>query len=39
MPPPQRVAMGQAYELTLIPFAGAEGRIAAFPCASGSKDA
>lgn len=39
MPPPQRVPMGQAYELTLIPFAGAEGRIAAFPCVSGSKDA
>ena len=39
MPPPQRVPMGQAYELTLIPFAGAEGRIAAFPCASGSKEA
>jgi len=39
MPPPQRVAMGQAYELTLIPYAGAEGRIAAFPCATGSKDA
>ena len=39
MPPPQRVAMGQAYELTLIPYAGAQGRIAAFPCATGSKDA
>lgn len=39
MPPPQRVAMGQAYELTLIPFAGAKGRIAAFPCASGSREA
>ncbi|MBP3649738.1 MAG: glycoside hydrolase family 127 protein [Clostridia bacterium] len=39
MPPPQRVPMGQAYELTLIPYAGAQGRIAAFPCAAGSKDA
>ena len=39
MPPPQRVTMGSAYELTLIPYATAEGRIAAFPCASGSKDA
>ncbi len=39
MPPPQRVAMGQAYELTLLPFAGAKGRIAAFPCANGSKEA
>ncbi len=32
MPPPQKVAMGEAYELTLIPYAGAKGRIAAFPC-------
>ena len=32
MPPPQLVSMGQAYELTLIPFAGTNGRIAAFPC-------
>jgi len=39
LPPPQRVAMGPAYELTLIPYAGAKGRIAAFACASGSKDA
>ena len=33
MPPPQRVTVGQAYELTLLPFAGTEGRIAAFPTA------
>ena len=32
LPPPQTVPMGAAYELTLIPFAGTEGRIAAFPC-------
>ncbi len=32
LPPPQGVPMGDAYELTLIPFAGANGRIAAFPC-------
>lgn len=31
-PPPQDVPMGPAYELTLIPFAGTDGRIAAFPC-------
>lgn len=31
-PPPQDVPMGPAYELTLIPAAGADGRIAAFPC-------
>ena len=31
-PPPQDVPMGPAYELTLIPFAGTKGRIAAFPC-------
>jgi len=31
LPPPQSVAMGDAYELTLIPFAGTAGRIAAFP--------
>ncbi len=31
-PPPQGVAPGAAYELTLIPFAGVQGRIAAFPC-------
>ncbi|MBE5814806.1 MAG: hypothetical protein E7320_06310 [Clostridiales bacterium] len=34
MPPPQRVAAGMAYELTLLPFAGTEGRIAAFPTAT-----
>ena len=32
LPPPQGVPMGDAYELTLIPFAGTNGRIAAFPC-------
>ncbi len=32
LPPPQGVAMDDAYELTLIPFAGTAGRIAAFPC-------
>lgn len=32
LPPPQDVAPGAAYELTLIPFAGTCGRIAAFPC-------
>lgn len=32
LPPPQGVPMGAAYELTLIPFAGTDGRIAAFPC-------
>ena len=32
LPPPQDVPMGDAYELTLIPFAGTNGRIAAFPC-------
>ncbi len=31
LPPPQGVVMGAAYELTLIPFAGTGGRIAAFP--------
>lgn len=31
LPPPQGVPMGAAYELTLIPFAGIGGRIAAFP--------
>jgi len=31
LPPPQGVPMGDAYELTLIPFAGTSGRIAAFP--------
>ena len=32
LPPPQGVRAGAAYELTLIPFAGTDGRIAAFPC-------
>ena len=32
LPPPQGVPMGAAYELTLIPCAGTDGRIAAFPC-------
>ena len=32
LPPPQGVPAGAAYELTLIPFAGTDGRIAAFPC-------
>ena len=32
LPPPQGVQPGAAYELTLIPFAGTDGRIAAFPC-------
>ena len=32
LPPPQGVPMSAAYELTLIPYAGAAGRIAAFPC-------
>ena len=32
LPPPQGVPMDDAYELTLIPFAGTDGRIAAFPC-------
>ena len=31
-PPPQGVPMDDAYELTLMPFAGTSGRIAAFPC-------
>lgn len=35
LPPPQGVPMATAYELTLIPYAGTDGRIAAFPCASG----
>ena len=35
LPPPQGVPMGAAYELTLIPYAGTDGRIAAFPCAAG----
>lgn len=33
LPPPQGVAVGLAYELTLVPAAGMDGRIAAFPCA------
>ena len=32
LPPPQDVPAGPAYELTLIPAAGTDGRIAAFPC-------
>ena len=32
LPPPQGVPMAAAYELTLMPFAGARGRVAAFPC-------
>ena len=32
LPPPQGVPAGAAYELTLLPFAGTDGRIAAFPC-------
>lgn len=32
LPPPQGMPMGAAYELTLIPAAGTDGRIAAFPC-------
>lgn len=32
LPPPQGVPSGAAYELTLLPFAGTGGRIAAFPC-------
>ncbi|MBR4067039.1 MAG: glycoside hydrolase family 127 protein [Clostridia bacterium] len=40
LPPPQGVAAGQAYELTLLPFAGTEGRIAAFPTAyAGDREA
>ena len=31
-PPPQDVFMGPAYELTLIPAAGTDGRISVFPC-------
>ena len=30
-PPPQGFAMGEAYELTLLPYAETAGRIAAFP--------
>lgn len=32
LPPPQGILMNDAYELTLMPFAGTSGRIAAFPC-------
>ncbi len=32
LPPPQDVLPGAAYELTLLPAAGMDGRIAAFPC-------
>lgn len=32
LPPPQDVPMGPAYELTFLPAAGMEGRIAALPC-------
>lgn len=35
LPPPQDCAAGPAYRLTLIPFAGCGGRIAAFPCVRG----
>lgn len=31
MPPPQDVPQGPAYELTLLPLAGTDGRVAAFP--------
>lgn len=31
-PPPQDTMPGAAYELTLLPFAGLNGRIATFPC-------
>lgn len=32
LPPPQDTPPGAAYELTLLPAAGTDGRIAAFPC-------
>lgn len=32
LPPPQGVPMAAAYELTLMPFAQTNGRLAAFPC-------
>ena len=34
LPPPQGAPLGPAYELTLVPAAGVDGRIAAFPCAT-----
>ncbi len=34
LPPPQGCDMGEAYELTLLPYADTLGRIAAFPLAS-----
>ncbi|MDD3213224.1 MAG: hypothetical protein PHY64_06105, partial [Eubacteriales bacterium] len=33
-PPPQGCGMGEAYELTLLPYADTKGRIAAFPRAA-----
>ena len=33
-PPPQGLPMGEAYELTLLPYADTQGRIAAFPQAA-----
>ncbi|MEA5015834.1 MAG: glycoside hydrolase family 127 protein [Candidatus Limiplasma sp.] len=35
-PPPQNISDGPRYELTLLPFAGTTGRIAAFPRAAGN---
>ena len=32
LPPPQNVTAGPAYQLTLLPYADCDGRIAAFPC-------
>ena len=32
LPPPQNVTAGPAYQLTLMPYADCDGRIAAFPC-------
>lgn len=34
MPPPQGCGMGEAYELTLLPYADTQGCVAAFPLAS-----
>ena len=34
LPPPQGCAMGEAYELTLLPYADTQGRVAAFPLAT-----